>query len=129
MRINLPQVVAEVEAQFERYERALVSNDVATLDELFWDDARTLRFGIAESSYGHASIAAFRAARSPLDLARRIRRKVIQTFGTDFATASIEFERDSQPGRVGRQQQTWVRMPQGWRIVAAHVSLIQAPSS
>jgi hypothetical protein len=120
--IDLPEVLAEVEAVFERYERALVGNDVAVLDELFWDDARTLRFGAGENLWGYAEIAAFRAGRPAAGLARRITRRAITTFGRDLAVASITFERDAQPGRVGRQQQTWVRTAQGWRVVAAHVS-------
>jgi hypothetical protein len=120
--IDLPEVLAEVEAVFDRYERALVGNDVAVLDELFWDDARTLRFGAGENLWGYAEIAAFRAGRPAAGLARRITRRAITTFGRDLAVASITFERDAQPGRVGRQQQTWVRTAQGWRVVAAHVS-------
>jgi hypothetical protein len=121
-QVNLPDVLAEVRAAFDRYERALVSNDVAVLDELFWRHPLVLRFGATENLWGHDEIAAFRAARPSSGLARRIVRTTIQTFGRDFATASIQFERDSAPGRIGRQQQTWVRMPDGWRVVAAHVS-------
>ena len=124
MEINLPDVRAEVAAAFARYEAALVSNDLATLQELFWRSQHTVRYGIAENLYGSEEIAAFRAARSPVGLARRIARTVITTFGRDFATASTLFERDTVPGKIGRQMQTWVRMPEGWRIVAAHVSLI-----
>lgn len=120
--IDLPEVLAEVEAVFDRYERALVGNDVAVLDELFWDDARTLRFGAGENLWGYDEIAAFRAGRPSTGLARRITRRAITTFGRDLAVASITFERDAQPGRIGRQQQTWVRTAQGWRVVAAHVS-------
>ena len=126
MDINLPDVRAEVEAAFARYEAALVSNDVATLQELFWRSELTIRYGIAEILYGSDEIAAFRAARSPVGLARRISRTVITTYGRDFATASTLFERDTVPGRIGRQMQTWARLPEGWRIVAAHVSLIDA---
>jgi hypothetical protein len=126
MEINLPEVRAEVEAAFARYEAALVSNDVATLQELFWRSGHTIRYGIAENLYGSDEIAAFRAARSPVGLARRISRTVITTYGRDFATASTLFERDTVPGRIGRQMQTWVRMPKGWRVVAAHVSVIDA---
>ncbi|HME21825.1 MAG TPA: oxalurate catabolism protein HpxZ [Acetobacteraceae bacterium] len=124
MEINLPEVRAEVAAAFARYEAALVSNDVATLQELFWRSEHTIRYGIAENLYGSDEIAAFRAARSPVGLARRIARTVITTYGRDFATASTLFERDTVPGKIGRQMQTWVRLPEGWRIVAAHVSLI-----
>ena len=126
MDINLPAVRAEVEAAFARYETALVTNDVDTLMALFWHSTHTIRYGIAENLYGSEEIAAFRAARSPVGLARRISRTVITTIGRDFATASTLFERDTVPGKIGRQMQTWVRMPEGWRIVAAHVSLIDA---
>jgi len=124
MEIDLPDVVAEVTAQFHRYEQALVSNDVAALDELFHKDVRTLRYGIGENLYGYGEISAFRAARSPAGLMRRTARTLITTYGRDSAVASTLFYRDSAPGRVGRQMQTWVRFPQGWRIVAAHVSII-----
>ena len=120
--VNDPRTLAEVTAAFERYERALVSNDVATLDELFWDSPHTLRYGVGESLHGHAEIAAFRAARPAAGLARTLLRTVITTFGTEFATASTEFRRDGV-GRTGRQTQSWVRTDQGWRVVAAHVSL------
>ncbi len=124
MEINLPDVVAEVTAAFQRYETALVSNDIATLGELFWRDDRTIRYGIGENLYGYGEIAAFRAARSPAGLARRIFRTVITTYGLDFATASTLFERDTVAGKIGRQMQSWARLPEGWRIVAAHVSVI-----
>ncbi|MGJ5035862.1 oxalurate catabolism protein HpxZ [Bradyrhizobium sp. HKCCYLRH3059] len=124
MEVDLPDVVAEVTAQFQRYEQALVGNDVAVLDELFKHDARTLRYGIGENLYGYGEIAAFRAARSPAGLMRRTARTVITTYGRDAAVASTLFYRDTAPGKVGRQMQTWVRFPEGWRIVAAHVSII-----
>jgi hypothetical protein len=124
MDIDLPEVVAEVTAAFERYEHALVSNDVATLDALFRDDPRTIRYGGAENLYGFSEIAAFRSARSPAGLARIISKTVINTYGRDFAVASTLFHRPTTPGKVGRQMQTWVRFPQGWRVVAAHVSVI-----
>ena len=124
MEIDLPDVRAEVTAQFERYEKALVSNDVAVLDELFRKDSRTLRYGIGENLYGYAEIAAFRAGRPAAGLMRKIDRTVITTYGRDTAIASTLFYRDSAPGRVGRQMQTWIRFPEGWRIVAAHVSVI-----
>ena len=126
MDIDIPEVKAEVEAAFARYETALTTNDVATLQALFWADPHTIRYGIGENLYGHDEIGRFRAARSPVGLQRRIFRTVITTYGRDSATASTLFERDSVPGKVGRQMQTWVRMPEGWRIVAAHVSLIDA---
>jgi len=124
MEVDLPDIVAEVTAQFQRYEQALVSNDVATLGELFRNDPRTLRYGIGENLYGHEEISAFRAARSPAGLIRRTARTVITTYGRDSAVASTLFYRDSAPGKVGRQMQTWIRFPEGWRIVAAHVSII-----
>ena len=124
MEIDLPDVLAEVTAQFARYEKALVSNDVAVLDELFRNDPRTLRYGIGENLYGYDAIMAFRAARSPIGLGRRTDKTVITTYGRDAAVASTLFYRDSLPGKVGRQMQTWVRFPEGWRIVAAHVSII-----
>ena len=124
MEIDLPDVLAEVTAQFARYEKALVSNDVAVLDELFRNDPRTLRYGIGENLYGYDAIMAFRAARSPVGLMRRTDKTVITTYGRDTAVASTLFYRESAPGKVGRQMQTWVRFPEGWRIVAAHVSII-----
>lgn len=122
--INLPDVVAEVTAAFMRYEEALNANDVAVLNELFRDAPYTLRFGLAEELYGHDQIAAFRSARTPPGR-RVISNTVITTFGHDFATASTEFRRPGQT-RNGRQQQSWVRFPEGWRIVAAHVSFSAA---
>ena len=127
MQVDLPDVVAEVSAQFARYEKALVTNDVAVLDELFRADTRTLRYGIAENLYGYDAIMAFRAGRSPVGLMRRIEQTVITSYGRDTAIASTLFYRDSLPGKVGRQMQTWVRFPEGWRIVAAHVSIIDEP--
>ena len=124
LEIDRPDVLAEVSAQFARYEQALVSNDVVVLDELFRKDSRTLRYGIAENLYGYGEIAAFRAARSPAGLMRKTSRTIITSYGRDTAVASTLFYRDSVPGRVGRQMQTWVRFPEGWRIVAAHVSII-----
>jgi hypothetical protein len=129
MEIDLPDVLAEVTAQFARYEAALVSNDVAVLGELFRADPRTLRYGIGENLYGYDAIAAFRAARSPAGLMRRTAQTVITSYGRDTAVASTLFYRDSFQGRVGRQMQTWVRFPEGWRIVAAHVSIIDDPES
>ncbi len=124
MDVNLPDVHAEVTAAFARYEVALMANDAATLGAIFWDSAQVIRYGVGENLYGAGEIAAFRGARSPVGLARRLSRTVITTFGQDFATASTLFHRDSAPGKVGRQMQTWVRLPEGWRVVAAHVSLI-----
>ena len=124
MDLDLPEVVAEVRAAFDRYEKALGDNDVATLDAIFWKNRRTIHYGGTENLYGYAEIAAFRAARSPAGLARTISRTVISTYGRDFAVASTLFHRASVPGKVGRQMQTWVRFPEGWRVVAAHVSFI-----
>ena len=121
--INLPEVKAEVEAAFARYEAALVTNDAAVLNALFWQSPHTLRYGIAENLYGHAEIAGFRAGRPNVDLARDILHAVITTYGRDFATANIEYVRKAS-GRRGRQSQTWMRTPEGWRVVAAHVSFL-----
>lgn len=121
MTVNDPAVLADVKAAFARYEAALVGNDVATLDALFWEDPRTIRYGPAESLYGREEILAFRQARPAAGLARTLRRTVITTFGADMATANTEFTREGSP-RIGRQSQTWVRRPEGWRVVAAHVS-------
>ena len=124
MIINDPAVVAEVEAVFARYEAALVSNDVVVLDELFLDSPVTIRYGIGESLYGIEAIREFRLSRPSAGLSRRLEQTVITTYGRDVATASTLFYRDEAAGRVGRQMQTWIRMPDGWRVAAAHVSVI-----
>ena len=130
MEVDLPDVLAEVTVQFARYEKALVENDVAVLDELFRADPRTLRYGIGENLYGHDAIMAFRAARSPVGLMRNTAQTVISSYGRDTAVASTLFYRDAWAGsRVGRQMQTWVRFLEGWKIVAAHVSIIDEPGS
>src|SRR6516164_2984707 len=129
MEIDLPDVVAEVRAAFDRYEKALVTNDIPALDELFRDDPRTIRYGATEILYGYDEIKSFRAARSPVALGRKISRTVITTFGRDFAVASTLYERPTAPGRIGRQTQTWVRFPEGWRVVVGHVSLMEKPAS
>lgn len=121
MEVNLPEIVAEVTAQFERYEAAFVGNDVEVLDELFWDDPLVVRYGAAENLYSHAAIARFRTQRAADDLAREIVHSVVTTFGRDVAVTSAEFRR-TRSGRCGRQSQTWVRTADGWRIVSAHVS-------
>jgi len=126
MDINLPDIAAEVQAAFDRYETALVTNDIATLQHLFWCNPQTIRYGIAEVLHGWNEIGAFRAARSPAGLARTLSRTVITTYGRDFATASTLFHRETAPEKLGRQMQTWVRFPDGWHIVAAHVSLLDA---
>ena len=127
MEIDLPDIVAEVTAAFQRYERALMANDVATLNEIFHDDPRTIRYGVGENLYGHAEIAGFRAARSPVGLARTTSRTVITTYGRDMGVASTLFHR--MPGKIGRQMQTWVRFRDGWHVVAAHVSVIDEAGS
>lgn len=127
MDINLPDVHAELTAVFARYEAALVANDTAVLDELFWASPHTVRYGVAENLYGIDEVRAFRAARPAQGLARRLQRTVITTYGRDAATAMTEFHREGG-NRLGRQSQTWVRLPQGWRVVAAHVSLIDLPT-
>jgi hypothetical protein len=124
MELDDEKIRAEVEAAFRRYESALVSNDIAALDALFHDDHRTIRYGSGENLYGMHAIAEFRKARSSVGLARRLARTSITTYGRDCATASTLFFRDDAPGKVGRQMQTWVRFAYGWRIVAAHVSVI-----
>ena len=129
MEVDLPDVVAEVKAAFDRYEQALVANDVATLDAIFRDDPRTIRYGGAENLYGYSEIMAFRAARSPVGLARTTAKTVITAYGRDCAVASTLFYRDSAPGKVGRQQQTWIRFADGWHVVAAHVSMIDEPKA
>jgi hypothetical protein len=126
MKINDPEILAEVTAAFERYEQALVTNDVATLDELFWDNANTIRYGVTEILYGYDEIKAFRAGRSPVNLARKLDRTQITTFGEDFATANTLFRREGG-NKIGRQSQTWMRTPAGWRVVSAHVSLMDPP--
>ncbi|MDP2066066.1 MAG: oxalurate catabolism protein HpxZ [Burkholderiaceae bacterium] len=123
MDINQPDTLAEVTAAFERYERALVANDVAVLDELFWCHPLTLRYGVTENLYGHDAIRAFRAGRPAQGLARELMRTVITTYGRDFATANTEFRRTGSE-RPGRQSQTWMRTADGWRVVSAHVSLL-----
>jgi len=122
--INLPGVVAEVTEAFNLYEKALVNNDVAVLDKIFRNDPHTIRYGGSEILYGYDDIAAFRAARSPAGLSRTISRTLITTYGRDFAVASTLFHRATMPGKVGRQMQSWVRFPDGWHVVAAHVSVI-----
>jgi len=138
MDINLPDIHAEVSAIFALYEKALVGNDVDLLDSLFWDSPHTVRYGVNENLVGIAAIRAFRAARSPLGLDRRLQHTVITTYGRDFATAMTEFmrpafEEGGRVRRIGRQSQTWARTAQpghgGWRVVAAHVSLLNLPES
>ncbi len=122
VEINMPEVLKEVDEVFLRYEKALVENDVAVLDELFWNSKHTLRYGVAENLYGYAAIADFRASRPASGFSRELVNTIITTYGTDFATANTEFRRDKVVH--GRQSQTWLRTPEGWRVVAAHVSLM-----
>ncbi len=124
MEINVPEVLAEVQEASDRYEQALVSNDVAVLDALFWDSPHTLRYGAGENLYGYAAIQAFRAARPATGLARTVLRSCITTYGRDFATVNLEFQRLGTP-HPGRQSQTWMRTPGGWKVVSAHVSLLK----
>lgn len=126
LKINIPEVVAEVTAAFAKYERALIANDVAQLDALFWDSPLTLRFGIGENLYGHDAIAAFRSSTPAIDLTRRLMNTVITTYGWDMATANTEFQRTGA-ALTGRQSHVWLRTEQGWRIAAAHVSLLLPP--
>lgn len=122
MEINKPRVVAELDAAFDAYEQALIRNEIATLDHYFWTAHETVRYGVAENLYGADAIRDYRRQCAPVHPERRIRHKVSTTFGDDFGTVSIEFSAPDHPG-VGRQMQTWARFPEGWRIVAAHVSM------
>jgi hypothetical protein len=126
MEINIPEVLAEVTEAFYNYERALVSNDTAALDALFWQNELTLRFGVAENLYGYEAIAQFRATRNPIDLTRDLMHTKITTYGRDVASANTEFRRKSAT-ITGRQSHTWIRTDQGWKIAVAHVSLLQPP--
>lgn len=126
MVVDDPAVKSEVEAAFRSYETALTTNDVPTLEALFRDAPLTIRYGIGENLYGMDAIRAFRRARSPVGLERTLAQTQITTYGRDFATAMTLFTRTGAPGKIGRQSQTWVRFPEGWRVVAAHVSLIDA---
>ncbi len=121
MQTNIPEIVEEVTAAFMRYEQALVTNDLAVLDDCFWQDPKVLRYGLAENLYGFAEIQTFRSGRPVIDMSRELTKVVITTFGRDFATANCEYRRTAS-GRAGRQSQTWVRLADGWKVVAAHVS-------
>lgn len=120
-------IKAELEAEFAAYETALINNDVSALDAFFYDAPSTIRYGVSENLSGYAAIKDFRAARSSVGLARKLEKTQITTYGRDFAVASTLFRRKSAPGKIGRQMQSWVRFPEGWRIVAAHVSIIDEP--
>lgn len=124
VQINIPEVHSQVSAAFARYEAALIHNDVAVLDELFWASDKTIRYGVGENLYGIAEIREFRNSRPSAGLQRDLQRTAVTTYGTDFATAMTEFRR-AGGNKLGRQSQTWVRTADGWRVVAAHVSLIQ----
>jgi hypothetical protein len=128
MEIDLPEVVAEVKAAFDAYEKALITNDLDVLNSIFSAGPQTIRYGIGENLYGYDEIKAFRGARAPVGLMRSTSRTVITTYGRDHAVASTLFRRETMPGKVGRQMQTWVRFPDGWHVVAAHVSLIDDKS-
>ena len=119
MEINKPSVLEEITKAFDRYQQAIIDNNVAVLNELFWNNALTIRYGTGENLYGHGEIAAFRGARDPKSAARVVGKSIVTSYGHDAATTNIEFTR---AGRKGRQSQAWIRMPEGWRIVAAHVS-------
>ena len=126
MEINIPDVVSEVMAAFERYEKAINANDVDVLDSCFWNDARVIRYSLTDNAYGFEAIHASRLARPKTDLKRVLKNTVITTFGRDLATANTEYHR-AESGRHARQSQTWVRMSEGWRVVSAHVSFMPAP--
>lgn len=127
MDLNIPEVVAEVGAAFNRYEAALTTNDVPALDSFFWNDPRVIRFSLSDNGYGFEAIMKARRARNNVDLRRRLMRTVLTTFGRDFATVNTEFKREDS-GREGRQSQTWVRTAEGWKVVSAHVSWLTPPS-
>ena len=119
MEINNPAVLAEITRQFNRYQQAIIDNEIAVLNELFWDNTHTIRYGTGENLYGHEEIAAYRGTRDPRSVQRVVGKTVVTSYGQDAATTNIEFVRGN---RKGRQSQAWIRMPEGWRIVAAHVS-------
>jgi hypothetical protein len=127
LEINLPDVVAEVKEAHDRYNDAINAGDIAVINSTFYNDDRTIRFGQADMEYSYKEIEAFRKTAQPLVPPRVHIKTVITTYGRDFATASTLTHRANQPGKVGRQMQTWVRFPEGWRVVAAHVSTIDEP--
>ncbi|MEM0899855.1 MAG: oxalurate catabolism protein HpxZ [Pseudomonadota bacterium] len=127
MIINDPVTLAEVERVFARYEAALLINDTEALAKLFWESDKTIRYGVNDHQHSAGEIAAFRALGPSTDPARELKHTVMTTFGTEFATASTMFESPSQPGRLGRQMQTWAKIDGAWKVVAAHVSVIEAP--
>ena len=127
MLINDPGTLSELQTLYPKYEEALVTNDVDTLTAMFWASPRVMRFGVTENLYGIEELEPFRKSRSPVNLVRKVLRLDIVTFGTDYGSVTLEFERNTN-GKIthGRQSQTWVRFDEGWRIVAAHVSLLPA---
>lgn len=126
--VNLPEIVAELRELYPRYEQALVANDVDTLVAMFWASPEVMRFGVTENLYGQEELEAFRLSRPATNLERRVKRLEIVSFGRDFASITLEFERDTAKGIVrGRQSQVWVRLAEGWRIVSAHVSILPSP--
>jgi ketosteroid isomerase-like protein len=122
--INDPVVLAEVEAIFAAYETALLANDNDTLAEMFLDRPETVRYGVNDVQHGYAEILAFRASQTPFD--RKLDRTVITSYGSACATAQTMFMREDAPGKIGRQTQVWVRTPTGWKVAAAHVSMMDA---
>jgi Protein of unknown function (DUF3225) len=125
MQINDPEIVAELQSLYPKYEAALMANDAETLTQMFWASPHSMRFGVTENLYGIDEIEAFRKSRPSTNLARSVRRLDIVTFGRDFGSVTLEFERAAN-GKIisGRQSQVWVRLAEGWRIVAAHVSVL-----
>lgn len=128
MEINTPEIVAEVRSVFDEYERAFVANDVDALDAFFLQEPTTIRYGAADMQLGMEELRAYRRTVSPVGLERELRDTVITTYGADLGIASTLFFRARHPGKTGRQMQTWIRTSDGWRIVAAHVSLIDSPA-
>jgi ketosteroid isomerase-like protein len=129
MDIDKPDIVAEVTAAFQAYERALAANDVAALDGFFLEAPTTVYLGTAENLYGAEEIAQFRAGRNPAGLERTLERTVVTAYGDDLAVVATLFRRARAPGKVGRELQTWLRTAVGWRIVAAHKSVIDDPAT
>jgi hypothetical protein len=125
MQINDPKIVAELQELYPKYEAALMANDAEMLTQMFWASTDAMRFGVTENLYGIEEIEAFRKSRPSINLARAVRRLDIVTFGRDFGSVTLEFERTTNGKKIsGRQSQVWVRLPEGWRIVSAHVSVL-----
>lgn len=123
MRINDPDVLAEITAVFHAYEQALLANDAAALDAMFLHSEETVRYGVADVQYGIEEVRRFRAMQKPFG--RDLSDLVITTYGDDVAIASTLFRRPDFPGKVGRQMQTWLRTADGWKVAAAHVSMME----